>query len=65
MESTELRLLEKIRQLPPEQLATVETFIDALHSSSDRALTLAVSQLSQPALQRIWDNADDAEYDQL
>ena len=66
MESVALRLLEKIRQLPPDQLSTVEEFVDSLHhGSSDRPLRLAVTKLSEPVLQSIWDNPDDAEYDQL
>jgi hypothetical protein len=62
----EQRLLEKIRQLVPEQIFIVENFIDFLSQQrKDINLTLAATKLSEPALQKIWDNPDDAEYDQL
>lgn len=62
----EQRLLEKIRQLVPEQIFLVENFIDSLYQQrEDINLTLAATKLSEPALQKIWDNPDDAEYDQL
>ncbi len=62
----EQRLLEKIRQLVPEQIFIVENFIDFLSQQrKDVNLTLAATKLSEPALQKIWDNPDDAEYDQL
>lgn len=66
MESVALRLLEKIRQLPPDQLSTVEEFVDSLgHGTGDRSLRLAMTKLSESVLQNIWDNPDDAEYDRL
>lgn len=62
----EQRLLEKIRQLVPEQIFLVENFIDSLYQQrEDINLTLAATKLSESALQKIWDNPDDAEYDQL
>ncbi len=62
----EQRLLEKIRQLVPEQVVLVEHFIDSLREQNeDYNLTLAAAKLSEPVLQKIWDNPDDAEYDQL
>ncbi len=60
------RLLEKIRHLVPEQILLVENFIDSLYEQEeDVNLTLAATKLSEPALQKIWDNPDDAEYDNL
>jgi hypothetical protein len=62
----EQRLLEKIRKLVPEQIFLVEKFIDSLeHENGDFNLTLAAGKLSEPVLQKIWDNPDDAEYDTL
>ncbi|MDJ0798407.1 MAG: toxin-antitoxin system, antitoxin component, Xre family protein [Calothrix sp. MO_167.B12] len=62
----EQRLIEKIRQLVPEQVVLVENFIDSLRQQNeDYNLTLAATKLSEPVLQKIWDNPDDAEYDQL
>ncbi|MEA5595081.1 toxin-antitoxin system, antitoxin component, Xre family protein [Rivularia sp. UHCC 0363] len=62
----EQRLIEKIRQLVPEQVVLVENFIDSLsEQNEDYNLTLAATKLSEPTLQKIWDNPEDAEYDQL
>ncbi len=62
----EQRLIEKIRQLVPEQVVLVENFIDSLSGQNeDYNLTLAATKLSEPALRKIWDNPEDAEYDQL
>jgi len=59
-------LIEKIRVLPPEKLAEVEDFVDFLrHRAEDRRLVRAATQLSEAAFQSVWDNPDDAEYDQL
>lgn len=62
----EQRILEKIRQLPPEKVIEVEEFIDFLYRpSTDLSLTLAATKLAEPAFQKIWDNPDDAAYDDL
>ena len=63
---SEQRLLQKIRQLPPEKVLLVEDFIDSLDQQSiDHSLTFAAAKLSEPVLLKIWDNPDDAEYDKL
>ncbi|MEB3219190.1 MAG: toxin-antitoxin system, antitoxin component, Xre family protein [Nostocales cyanobacterium 94392] len=60
------RLIHKIRQLVPEQVVLVEQFIDSLSQQNDECnLTLVATKLSEPVFQKIWDNPDDAEYDQL
>jgi hypothetical protein len=62
----EQRLIGKIRQLVPEQIVLVENFIDSLYQQdTESSLTLAAAKLSEPSLQKIWDNPDDAEYDKL
>lgn len=62
----EQRLIEKIRQLVSEQVVLVENFIDSLSGQNeDYNLTLAATKLSEPILQKTWDNPEDAEYDQL
>ncbi|BAY79716.1 hypothetical protein NIES25_62020 (plasmid) [Nostoc linckia NIES-25] len=62
----EQRLLEKLRQLPPEQVLLVEDFIDSLEKQkADSSLTLVAAKLSEPVLLKIWDNPEDAEYDTL
>ncbi len=59
-------LIDKLEALPPERIAEVEDFIDFLNSRSpDRRLTQAASQTAEPSLTRVWDNPDDAIYDQL
>ncbi|MEH1861020.1 MAG: toxin-antitoxin system, antitoxin component, Xre family protein [Nostoc sp.] len=64
--SSEQRLLEKIRQLPPEQVLLVEDFINSLEKqNTEYSLTFAAAKLSEPVLLKIWDNPDDAEYDTL
>ncbi|MDH5564251.1 MAG: DUF2281 domain-containing protein [Nitrospirota bacterium] len=62
----EQAIIEKIRALPPERVAEVEDFVDFLRMrGDDRRLTRAATKLSEDAFQKIWDNPDDAEYDQL
>jgi hypothetical protein len=64
--SPEQRLLEKIRQLPPGKLNQVEDFVDFLSQRErDLALVKAAAQMTEPVLQKIWDNPADAEYDSL
>jgi hypothetical protein len=62
--SAEQRLLEKIKRLPPERAAEVENFIDFL-SQRESELARATTRLSQDAFKKVWDNADDADYDRL
>ncbi|RCJ27094.1 toxin-antitoxin system, antitoxin component, Xre family protein [Nostoc minutum NIES-26] len=65
-DSWKQRLVEKISRMPFAQILLVENFIDSLYQlNSDRMLTLAAAKLSEQALQKIWDNPDDAECDQL
>ncbi|MFB2980861.1 DUF2281 domain-containing protein [Microseira sp. BLCC-F43] len=62
----EQRILEKIRQLPPEKVIEVEDFIHFLNQrNADLSLTLAATKLAEPAFEKIWDNIDDAVYDNL
>ncbi len=59
-------MMEKLQQLPPEKVTEVEDFIDFLYERhTDRWLTMAAAKLSEPLLQRVWDNPADAEYDNL
>ena len=59
-------LLEKIKSLPPDKLAEVENFVDFLRQRNDgRGLAHAVTQLSEDAFRKVWDNPDDADYDRL
>jgi hypothetical protein len=59
-------LVDKLKELPPERLAEVEDFIDFLSQRThDRALTQAAMSISEQALEKIWDNDEDAVYDEL
>jgi hypothetical protein len=59
-------LIAKIRDLPQEKIAEVEDFVDFLRQRSvDTKLTTAATRLSEAAFQKIWDNPDDAAYDEL
>lgn len=60
------RLVEKLRALPPERLEEVEDFIDFLRTRvADRQSTRDWAGASEQAFERIWDNDEDAAYDEL
>ena len=62
----EAELFDKIRELPAVKVAEVEDFVDFLRQrQTDRQLATAVTTLGEPAFAKVWDNPDDAEYDQL
>jgi Protein of unknown function (DUF2281) len=59
-------LIEKIRSLPEDKLAEIEDFVDFLRQrEEERRLAKAVAGASEAAFAKVWDNADDAEYDRL
>lgn len=60
------RLLGKLRDLPPEKVAEVEDFIDFLRDRlGDGALVRAAAAASERSFASVWDNPDDAAYDEL
>jgi hypothetical protein len=64
----EQRLIEKIRKLSSTRIVEIEDFIDFLSEREDRSdanLTLAASKLSESAFAKVWDNPEDAVYDDL
>jgi ribosomal protein S1 len=64
----EKRLLEKIRNLPSEKVIEVKDFIDFLcdrQRDSSQNLVLAATKLSEASFAKIWDNPEDAAYDDL
>jgi hypothetical protein len=66
--SVEQRLLEKIRKLPSVKVIEVEDFIDFLHqrqTESNYNLSVAATKLSEVSFTKIWDNSEDAAYDNL
>lgn len=58
-------LIEKINALPPEKIAEVVDFVDFLGYRDDRLSVESASRMSEPVFAAIWDNPDDAEYDNL
>ncbi len=64
----EQRLLDKIRKLTSEKIIEVEDFIDFLYQRqtvSDHNLVLAATKISEASFAKVWDNPEDAEYDNL
>ncbi len=65
-QTVEKRLLKKVKHLSFEQMQQVEEFIDSLNSeNSDKSLILASNQLSESSFNKVWDNPEDAVYDEL
>ncbi len=59
-------LFAKLQTLPPDKLIEVEDFVDFLRvRDEDRHLVTAATRLSEATFAAIWDNPDDAAYDQL
>lgn len=60
------QVVQKLQALAPNRINEVEDFIDFLSQrDSDQQLTQAAMVASEPALNTVWDNPDDAEYDKL
>lgn len=59
-------MLEKLEHLSPERLAEIEDFIDFLNQrDQDKRLRQDYAQASEDAFSQVWDNDDDAIYDNL
>lgn len=58
-------LIEKIKTLPPDKIAEVVDFVDFLVHRDDRLLVEAAARASEPTFAAVWNNPDDAEYDNL
>ena len=59
-------VVQKLQALTPNRINEVEDFIDFLSQRDrDRQLTQEAMTASEPTLNTVWDNADDAEYDKL
>jgi hypothetical protein len=61
----EKELIEKIKELPPDKIAEVVDFVDFIANRDDRLLVEAAARVSEPAFAKVWDNPEDAEYDNL
>ena len=59
-------LIEKIRLLPPDKLVEIQDFVEFLSQRDrDTQLLRAGNKLSEEAFNKVWDNPEDAEYDNL
>ena len=57
--------IQKLKALPPQQRAEVEDFIDFVSQrASERTFTAIALATSEPALAKLWNNAEDAVYDE-
>jgi hypothetical protein len=60
------QVVRKLQLLSPDRVSEVEDFIDFLSQRGlDQQVVQAAMAASQPALSEIWNNPEDAEYDQL
>ena len=60
------QVVDKLRTASPERAGEVNDSVDSLRQcDDDRRLSRAAIVISQPVLDAIWDNPDDAEYNQL
>jgi hypothetical protein len=60
------QVVRKLQLLPPDRVSEVGDFIDFLSQRGlDQQVVQAAMAASQPALSEIWNNPEDAEYDQL
>ena len=59
-------LIEKIKSLSPQKAAEVEDFVDFLRlREQESRLTEAASKLSEEVFAEVWNNPEDAVYDEL
>jgi hypothetical protein len=61
----EEELVAKIRSLPPDRMAELIDFVEFLSQRDDRLLTQAAAKASEPAFAHVWENEEDADYDNL
>ena len=59
-------LIAKIKSLPPEKIAVVDDFVEFLHHRDEKSLlSMAAAKMSEKSFQAVWDNPEDAEYNNL
>ncbi len=59
-------LLERIQALPPDRIAEIEDFVAFITvREQERALVRSAAQSSAATFAAVWDNPDDAAYDEL
>ena len=56
--------IPKIRSLPPDKVSEIIDFVDFLsQQQQQQSLTHSITQLSETAFEKIWDNPEDADTD--
>jgi len=67
VDSTQIRaLIDKIQHLSRARRMEVEDFIDFIRARErGENLTQVASRVSEPSFNKVWDNPDDAAYDEL
>jgi len=64
-QNPEVELIEKIRSLPPDKITVLEDFIDFLLTRNEASVLVdTATKLSEAAFAKIWNNPEDAEYDE-
>ncbi|MDQ2747592.1 MAG: DUF2281 domain-containing protein, partial [Acidobacteriota bacterium] len=58
-------LFEKIKHLPPQKIAEVINFVDFLVEREEKQLVESAAKLSEKSFGRVWNNDEDAVYDEL
>ncbi len=59
-------VVDKLKSLPPERQKEVADFIDFLSQyRSDHGSAKAARSISEPVFKKIWNNPEDAVYDDL
>ena len=58
-------VVKKLETLSPEKVAEVEDFIDFLRARVERDLVALAAKASEDVFAKVWENPEDAEYDQL
>jgi hypothetical protein len=60
------RVVEKIKKLSNEEVAKVERFIDSLNKDNiDDRLTFVSTKIAESVFDKVWNNLEDADYDNL
>ena len=59
-------LFNKIQNLPPEKIAVIEDFVEFIsHRDDDALLTKSSGKIAEETFKQVWDNPEDADYDNL
>jgi hypothetical protein len=64
-DATAKNLIDKIKALPPERIVEVEEFVDALQAQDGDAALARAAAACEPSFAAVWENPEDAVYDEL